>query len=78
MRNWKGLGCFGLPGRRSAGPGNVPIELRSDRDSQGGYRHVSVADLIDNVGKTFPNRPQHFWEDRISRYRWLPESIVSI
>ncbi len=72
MRNCKGLWQrFGLPRAKIRAPRNVPVELRSDRDSRGIRLYVSVAEYPDNMGKTFPNRPQHFRKNGIRGGRQL-------
>jgi hypothetical protein len=42
----------------------MPVELRSGRDSRAAVS-MWIAGLMDNVGKTFPNRPQHFRENLV-------------
>ena len=64
--------------RAVRGLGKMPVELWSDRGSRGGCSYVERRRLSDNVGKTFPNRPQHFGESLISRDCRLPGTIVSI
>jgi hypothetical protein len=69
---------FGLPalmigwdgedsGRASLGPATIR-----------GCLYLWQRRLSDNVGKTFPNRPQHFGENLISRDCALLETIVSV
>jgi hypothetical protein len=55
-----------------------PVELRSDRDGRGVRRAMGVAGFPDNVGKTFPNRPQHFRKNLILGDLQLPKTVVSI